>query len=70
MTRRVDPIVVINDVYAHFGGVTDLARKLELSRAAVHLWRRNGRIPELRCYQIADLSRGKFSAEFLLENAS
>lgn len=66
MTSRVNPVVVIDAVFAHFGGVTNLARRLNLSRTALYLWRDNGRIPELRCYHLADLSEGKFSADYLL----
>lgn len=51
-------------VLAHFGGVPGLAQALGISRAAVYKWA--GDIPPLRCYEIARLSDGEFSARELL----
>ena len=37
------------------GGAAQLAKKLGLSRQAVHKWPPRKKIPALRCYQIRDL---------------
>lgn len=55
--------VTLEEVQAHFGGLTKLARALGISHQAVSAW--GNTIPETRAYQIVVLSEGKFSIDEL-----
>lgn len=52
----------IDDVIAHFGSASELARQLGCSRQAVQLMQKRGGLPLGRQYQIEVLTGGKFQA--------
>ena len=51
------------EVIEHFGGITALADKLNVSTQAISQW--DGLIPETRAFQIEVLSEGRFKASKL-----
>ncbi len=50
-----------DDVIAHFGGITPLAKALEVKTQAISQWGEN--IPKLRAYQIEVLTGGALKAD-------
>ncbi len=50
-----------DDVIAHFGGITPLAKALEVKTQAISQWGEN--IPKLRAYQIEVLTGGELKAD-------
>ncbi len=65
-------IEALSEVIQHFGGCTKLATALGIKHPAISQWVKKGRIPPLRCYQIENCSKGKFTFDqlcFLNEQA-
>lgn len=57
---KIDPLLV--RVLVHFGGRRALAKLLGISDQALWTWRK---VPPMRAAQVADLSRGAFTAQEL-----
>lgn len=53
----------LDQALQHYGSQTALAKALRITKAAVSLWAQDGKIPELRQYQIEALTKGKLKAE-------
>jgi hypothetical protein len=46
-------------IIQHFGGLTETAKALGVTAQAVHGWRKRGKVPALRVYELAALLRDK-----------
>jgi hypothetical protein len=46
-------------IIQHFGGLTETAKALGVTAQAVHGWRKRGKVPALRIYELAALLRDK-----------
>ncbi len=53
---------MFQQVVAHFGSQSELARAMGVSRSAVCQWKALGAIPPKQCKQIEVLTNGKFKA--------
>ena len=51
------------DVINHFGSQTEAAKELRVSQPAIAKWVANGKVPELRQYQIEKITKGKLKCE-------
>lgn len=49
----------INNLVDYFGGVSALCRELGINRSAFYQWK--GKVPKSRCYEIEEMTFGKFS---------
>jgi hypothetical protein len=49
----------------YFGTIPKLAAALGINRQAVYMWK--GRIPKARAYELESITRGRLSAEKLLQ---
>lgn len=59
------PLVV--QIASFLGGISALAKKLQISRQAVQQWTING-IPPARAIEIEKITHGKFKASQLIDN--
>lgn len=50
-------------VIKHFGGVNNTARALKVAPPSISEWLSNGRVPELRQFQIQHMTHGKLKAK-------
>ena len=51
----------VETVIMYFGGITATARALGVAAPSVSEWRKTGRVPRMRQYQIQVLTRGKLT---------
>ena len=51
--------MTINEAINHFGSATALAKALKIKKSAVSQWRKTGKIPPLRQYQLQEVTNGK-----------
>lgn len=49
----------VDDVIAHFGGVSQTARAVGVSYQAVSQWLKNGAVPPVRAFHIATIMSSK-----------
>ncbi len=59
---------MFDQVVKYFGNQNKLAIALDVSRAAITHWKREGKFPPKQCFVIEKLSKGKFKAKDLVNH--